>query len=308
MATRLHPLARLLGLALALLAALGLSGCPPVDPGSGIRLNQVVQERPGQDPRWVQSEPRAAGVRVFRGGAEINASLHMQLQPGDEVQTGPLAGAVLAFRDRGEIVLDENTRVRVGSLEVFFGRVFASLRGLFETTSEEVAATNEGTRYVFEVARDGSTKVAVLDGVVNCRSRQGSWAPARLRAQETLTTVPGRRAPPRLGLAAPHELRDADEWARRVSAAPHEGWCCAQGQVDRTWSNRCVGRFSSLRSQAEAWCKPAAPPPDPDGWCCVRSQTVPARRSQCAAGSWHDSQAEAARACRTPAPATPVLR
>ncbi|MEO7853872.1 MAG: hypothetical protein ABIR94_16705, partial [Rubrivivax sp.] len=135
---------------------------------------------------------------------------------------GPGSAASIVFdggSGGGTVTLDESSRVRVGSLEVFFGRIFANVRGLFETTSENIVAGVEGTAYLFEVARDRSVHVAVAEGVVTCTAKDGNWAAIRLPAGQSLRSAYPNRAAPRVGPADARELRDAAAWAAAVAKA-----------------------------------------------------------------------------------------
>ena len=286
-----------LALRCALLAcAAWLGGCAQLPYGPSVRLAQVAREVPGSEPRWQQMEPAEAGVRVWRAGKEIGARRGMALQPGDEVQTGPMAAAVLHFRGVGDTLLADRTRVRVGSLEVLFGRIFAKVRNAFEASSENVVAGVEGTSFLFEVREDRSVRVAVAEGAVACRSPKGAWAPFRLRADEAaLASYPSGGAP-RIVPADTRELKALDDWVRHVADAPERGWCCDNGQLVPGWSNRCAsGVFSSNRGFAQSMCR--APRADADGWCCNDGAVRPSPRSQCG-GRFFESQRAAAQACR----------
>jgi len=137
-------------------AVLGACAVGPQVPT--IRLERVAREVPGADPRWQQADPASAGVRVWREQRELRAVAGMELQPGDIVETGPAAAAVIRFSASGSTVLDTGTRVRIGSLEVFFGRVFADVRGFFQTSSDTVVAGVSGTRFLFAVQPNRLTR------------------------------------------------------------------------------------------------------------------------------------------------------
>ena len=210
-------------LAAGLLVA--LAGCASGPSTPTIKLGSVVRDAAPASPRWVPAEPDAVGLLVWRNLVALRAERGMRLEPGDVVQTGPRSAATLVFSGgnpgagAGTVTLDESTRVRVGSLEVFFGRVFASVRGLFETSSENIVAGVEGTSYLFEVQRDRDVRVAVAEGVVSCRSRDGSWAPIRLHPGQMLSSSYPNRAPPRVGGADARALRDMAAWAAEVAKA-----------------------------------------------------------------------------------------
>jgi hypothetical protein len=272
---------------------LTLGGCAPVREAvlPPAQLWQIAREVPGADSRWQRVDADKAGVRVWRGGREIAVQRLMTLLPGDELETGANGAAVLRFRDAGDMLVLERTRVRIGSLEVFFGRVFALLRNQFTVSSETVVAGVEGTRFLFEVGRDRTVHVAVADGAVVCRSPQGAWAPVRLRVNEALLSHYPSRVPPKVSSADARELRAYEELFREVSRAPEGGWCCRDGQVTPSWSDRCAGSFDTERADALRQCRPV-PPPDPVGWCCRDGRvTSSIRQSQCT-GTFFDNEAE----------------
>ena len=184
-----------------------------------VQLWQIAHEVPGADPRWQRVDADKPGVRVWRGGREIAVRRLMVLQPGDEIETGHNVAAVLRFRDAGDTLVLNGTRVRVGSLEVLFGRVFALLRNRFTVSSQTVVAGVEGTRFLFEVGRDRTVHVAVADGVVVCRSPQGAWAPVRLRTNEGLRSRYPGRGPPQVGTTDARELRAYEALWLAVSRA-----------------------------------------------------------------------------------------
>src|SRR5664279_2634600 len=180
-----------------------LDSCVTTPPGEA-RLHVVVHYVQGADPQWQRADS-ARGVSVRRAGVDTRAQLGMLLLPGDEISTSADVAAVLQLGGVGEAVLDEQTSVRLGSLEVIFGKVFADLRGLFTVRSDTVEAVNDGTRYLFEVSRGHSTRIVVADGAVTCRPRTGSWAAVRVGQQSALQVDYPGRSTPRL---APADTRD----------------------------------------------------------------------------------------------------
>ncbi len=207
----------------AIAATLIVAGCATAPSGPAITLDSVVRDAAPASPRWVPAEPEAVELRVWRNFVALPAKRGMRLEPGDVLQTGPRSAAAIVFSGaatgEGTVTLDESTRVRVGSLEVFFGRIFANVRGLFETTSENIVAGVEGTSYLFEVARNRDVRVAVAEGVVTCRPKSAGWAPIRLQPGQMLSSSYPSQAPPRVGAADPRELRDAMAWAAEVAKA-----------------------------------------------------------------------------------------
>lgn len=209
-----------------LVAGLVLVACAAVSGAVSprVQLWQIAREVPNADPRWQRADPDRSVVRVWRSGREIAVRRLMELLPGDEVETGTNAAVVLRYRDAGDMVVLARTRVKVGSLEVFFGRVFAVLRSKFTVSSETVVAGVEGTRFLFEVAPDRSVRVAVADGAVVCSSPRSAWAPLRLRANEAFVSRYPSRAPPTVSAADARELRGYEALSQEVSRAQERGW------------------------------------------------------------------------------------
>ena len=157
---------RLLAAAVAMLVA----GCVPHQPGP----------QPGPQPQPPQ--PRIVArlyywdapnlIRVERAGSAIPVANGMALFENDVVET-MWSYSRLDFPGTGQVWLDVNTRVRVGSLWLFFGRLFASVDSPFPVSTDDVTASPEGTR--FGVRRDrqsGDYAVAVEVGRVLCTGRR----------------------------------------------------------------------------------------------------------------------------------------
>jgi len=245
---------------LAAVIALAATACAtgPVEPT--LRLEKVAQPTAG-GARWQQVEPVAAGLRVWRDDRPLRPATGMRLEKGDVIETAPGTAALIRFGSSGSTVLDGRTRVRLGSLEVFFGRVFADVRGFFQTASETVVAGVSGTRFLFQVRPDRSTRIAVAQGEVTCTPRRGAWSPIRLRPGEALVVEDDERAEPRSAAADPAELREAAALADRVAGAAAQGWCCFGGRVQPAWSDACPGgRFSTILGEAESFCEPPRRP------------------------------------------------
>jgi hypothetical protein len=201
-----------------LVLALGTSASAQQS-AAAVQLLQIAREVPGADPRWLRVDGDRPGVRVWRSGREIAVRRLMWLQPGDEIETGKDVAAVLRFREAGDALVLNGTRVRIGSLEVVFGRVFALLRNRFTVSSQTVVAGVEGTRFLFEVGRDRAVHVAVAEGVVVCRSPEGAWAPVRLRTNEALRSRYPGRGSPQVGPSDARELRAYEAMSVAISRA-----------------------------------------------------------------------------------------
>jgi hypothetical protein len=238
-----------------------VGSCVTTTPPGSAQLRSIVHAMPGSDPPW-QLADTARGVTVRRGGANVPVHVRMLLEPGDEITTDGGVAAVLRLGgDVGEAILDERTSVRLGSLEVFFGKVFANLRGVFTVRSETVEAVNDGTRYLFEVAPSRATRVTVVDGTITCQPRRGSWGAVRVGAQRALVVDYPGTSTPRFTPANPLEIASRYESIRGAQPAPTQGYCCRSGQVTQTMSNQCDGTFWPSRAGADQECRPAPPPP-----------------------------------------------
>jgi hypothetical protein len=128
-------------------------------------------------------------VEVVHEGRVSVGQDGMALYRGDEVRTFSGTYAQLRFPDGDRVWLDYDTRVRLGSVFTFFGRVFAAVSGVFEVDSEFVAASSEGTEFTVTVGRAGPGiySVAVRTGSVLCRSPRGTWRPLRMPAGHRLS-------------------------------------------------------------------------------------------------------------------------
>jgi hypothetical protein len=298
-AANLRPtLLRMLALGLC---ALWLAGC-------GSSLNKVVRSDPGSPQGFVQVEADfARHVSVFRDGRPLALRVPLALRAGDEIQTAPGAGAVIRLEGDGEVVLGPDTRVRLGSLELLFGRILADVRGLFNAESENIVAGVEGTLFQFEVDQRQDVRVVVLEGAVQCRSKRDGWEPIRLERGQALSSAYPNRMTPHVEPVSRAEMAAIEHWAEEIRGAARAGWCCSDGRVTRTIRAQCRGSFHHDPEAAERACAPRpAPEPEPEpsvrGWCCINGEVAPMERRACSArgGSFHSTQRRAAAACDRP--------
>jgi len=281
--TTTQSLSGLRGLLLCL-AALWLAGC-------GSALQKVVREDSRAPGGYVEVDASSAHqfVSVTRAGQPMTVRLPLMLQPGDIVETRE-GGAVLRL-EKGEAVLAPHTRVRLGSLEVLFGRIFANVRGLFRAEDDSVAADVEGTQFMFESWPGRAMRLVVLQGVVRCSDKKGGWPPLRVEAGRRMSLNYRQQSNPSLGPASDAELADIRHWADTIRRAPKAGYCCAGGRVFPTVSTQCPGRFESSEQSARYQCTP--------GWCCQYNQVSSSIRADCR-GSFHGDRDSAVRACTEP--------
>jgi ferric-dicitrate binding protein FerR (iron transport regulator) len=158
----------------------------------------------------------SGGVTVYRAGRPVAIALAKLLQRGDEVETATDSVAVIRYPNGGEVLIDQRTRVRLGSLDVLFGRIFARVKGVFSVESESVIAGVEGTAFAISVKPQREVSVTVLDGTVVCRSRMGTWEPLRLLQSQTLLSEWGSASGPRIAPAGAEELEQLKAWVTRV--------------------------------------------------------------------------------------------
>lgn len=269
-------------------------------PGCAATLVEVLKQDPRDPDRYVRVSG-AGGVAIFRDGQPLGVSVPQALRPGDVVQTGPESAAIIRLPEGHEIVLDQGTRVRLGSFIVEFGRLLARARGFFEVESANVIAGVEGTEFVFQVPRDDrSVAVTVLQGSVVCRSKTAAWAPLRLRPRERFLSSYPNTATPDKRFATDEEIREIRQWARKVEAsqpanppAPLMGYCCADGRVFPASRDRCPGQYSSQRRIAETFCRRQ---PE-EGYCCSGGKVFPSTRERCP-GSFDTDAGQARRDCQ----------
>lgn len=139
-------------------------------------------------PGYIATLEVEGRVEVLQGGRAVQGHDGMPLYRGDEVRTLGSGYAQCRFVDGDRVWLDHDTRVRVGSIFTFFGRVFASVSGIFQVDSEFVSASSEGTEYTVTIGRgQPDFRIAVRTGAVLCRPRQARWRPVRLVAGQRLT-------------------------------------------------------------------------------------------------------------------------
>ena len=209
-------------LALMTLVVLALIGCASVREAvlPPVQLWQIAREVPGADPRWQRAEATKAGVRVWRGGSEIRAERLMTLLPGDEIETAANAAVVLRFRDSGDLLVLERTRVKIGSLEVS-RLVFRSAGNKFSVSSETWWPACKAAFLWRSPERTVPSRRRRRVGAV----RHECMAPVRLRATKPLSHYPIVCHRAHGGVAI--ELRAYEQLAR-LHGAPEQGWCAAR--------------------------------------------------------------------------------
>ncbi len=182
---------------------------------------------PAPAPGWIARLYADAGARVWRDGRGIAYAHGMNLRAGDEIETGEDNVALIEFSNGDDVYMRPMTRVRVGSIFVFFGEIFnrvVSGRG-FRADSEAMEAGVEETEFLMRVDRVlQEATVVVRRGAVRCRPRRGAWAPQRVGEGQRLTAQRGSGLPPRQIEMSPAEVAAAMAWAdeatRRLKLRP----------------------------------------------------------------------------------------
>jgi hypothetical protein len=280
----------------ALIACALLCGC------GGPALVKVARQDPANPGQYADLAANSArdGVTVYRAGRPAAIALAKLLQPGDEVETNTDSVAVIRYPNGDEVLIDQRTRVRLGSLDVLFGRIFARVKGVFSVESESVIAGVEGTAFSFSVKPEREVSVTVLNGAVVCRSRTGTWGPLRLLESQTLLSVSGSAAGPSIGPASAVEIEQLKEWVTRVDRSlpppSPRGFCCAEtGLVLPSTEIDCRGWFALTERDARERCRSVQP-----GYCCVGGRVKQTSQGNCRGSFFLDERA-ALRSCQ-PAP------
>jgi hypothetical protein len=162
---------------------------------------------------------RRAGERepglaiVTRYGVREEAYAGMTLQPGDRIDTGPRADAVLRYTSGTELVLRPNSGGRIGSLSDFVGEVFVKVKGFFSVDTTFVKAGARGTAYLVRTHAGGATSVVVVEGIVDVGSTTGAWQTVPLSAGTMALAHP--RGPQPMP-ADVDDLARTRDWVERV--------------------------------------------------------------------------------------------
>lgn len=146
----------------------------------------------------------AQGVTVLRGATGVPATPGMRLEVGDELATDSMSQAVIVFPDQSWVILDAETAVRISSLSLTRGTLFAKVRRLFQLETQFVRVSVEGTEYRVQVDPGGQTSVDVAEGSTRLISKAGSWNPVAVREREGAVTA--GQAPPQTRQLTPEEV------------------------------------------------------------------------------------------------------
>lgn len=196
------PLAAFAGLGILLSTPLARAADPPATDTWAAKiaaLQNQVETKKKADSGWSPS------------------ILHQALNDSDRIRTGPASRAALLYSDRTLHRINEKSEVEIlppsggqpGLLKVISGTHYFSSRspkdyGRIETPT--VTAAIKGTEFVVEVGEDTSTKITMLEGVVEATNTFGTLIVGR---GEQAFVEPGK-APVKRIVVHP---RDAVSWA-----------------------------------------------------------------------------------------------
>lgn len=160
-------------------------------------------------------------VEIIREGKRIPAKTGMTLKKDDVIQTGPDTSASIQFMMSAEVILRPNTRVRISSIETFFGEIFIKVKGLFDVHTEYATAGSEGTEYVVKVEEDGKVTVTVLEGKVKLKSKSNAWSPVRLEVRQQASLEREKR--PDTRQISQENFNSTIEWINRIISVTDKG-------------------------------------------------------------------------------------
>ena len=179
---------------LAVLAGFAGSGCtPPFAKLDGV----LVNSRPAL--------PTELGrVQIIRDGTSRDGSPKMSVEKGDGVITGADGVALLTLRDGYEVIFEAGTEATIENPSIFvkIGKLIVKklkeVKEKLTVNSEFASAGVEGTEFVYELTRDQTVHIAVLEGRVTVHARGGGWDSVTYTAGTTGTIRAGN-PPSRMG-------------------------------------------------------------------------------------------------------------
>ena len=158
-------------------------------------LNQAAQSRPTPSQAAplavidtilvsgakVIEAPGGSGTTVTHQSVPSLARAGMLLYAGDEITTAPDTQMTILFLDnraenQNEVEIDSNSRIQLGSLFTWLGRVIVEVRSRFTTKTPTCTYGVRGTEFELVVTSDGSNTMRVLEGEVSAQSTNISRA------------------------------------------------------------------------------------------------------------------------------------
>jgi beta-lactam-binding protein with PASTA domain len=120
-------------------------------------------------------------VRIIRDSTARDGAPKMSVEKGDGVVTAPDGVALVTLRDGYEVIFEPGTEATIENPSIFvrFGKLIVKalkeVKEKLTVNSEFVSAGVEGTEFVYEVTRDQTARIAVLEGRVTVHARSGGW-------------------------------------------------------------------------------------------------------------------------------------
>jgi len=173
----------------------------------------------GGPASWVAHLYADTGAAVSRGGRSVAYAHGMPLWLGDEVETDTANFALIEFTNGDGVYMKPDTRVRLGSIFVFFGEIFNRIvsGSGFRAQSDVVEAGVEETEFLVHVDKaTHATTVTVSRGVVRCTARAGTWTAQVLKPNQRLIVPRQVAVQPRPLVLNQTEIRATSRWAEEV--------------------------------------------------------------------------------------------
>jgi len=173
----------------------------------------------GPAASWVAHLYADTGAAVSRGGRSVAYGHGMPLWLGDVVETDAANFALIEYTNGDGVYLKPETRVRLGSIFVFFGEIFNRIvsGSGFRAESDVVEAGVEETEFLVHVDRvTHVTTVTVSRGVVRCTARAGTWTALSLKPNQRLIVPRQVTVQPRPLVLNQTEIRATSRWAEEV--------------------------------------------------------------------------------------------
>lgn len=156
---------------------------------------------------------------MSRGGRPVAYAHGMPLWLGDMVETDSANFALIEYTNGDGVYMKPETRVRLGSIFVFFGEIFNRIvsGSGFRAESDVVEAGVEETEFLVHVDKaTRATTVTVSRGAVRCTPRTGTWTAQVLRANQRLIVPRVVAVQPRALVVNQTEVQATSRWAEEV--------------------------------------------------------------------------------------------
>jgi hypothetical protein len=207
-----------------------LAACAPVPSSQGSRHS------PGS-ARGVARLTADNRASVSRRRAPVGYAPGMAIELGDDIETDASNHALIEFDNGDAVYMSPATRVRIGSIFVYFGEIFAKIvsgQGTFRADSDVVSAGVERTEFLMRVDRQTrQTTVTVRSGVVRCSpatralpprggdpiktDKPQRWTPQRVDADQQITVAPGVSTQPKPVVLQRAQVVSATQWVERAA-------------------------------------------------------------------------------------------